>query len=479
MRRLTPNPTKMEDPLLQELLQNADSEAPGELGSSDLQLLSLPLSQWKDVEHPVNFCIPAVPSESVRTAEETYHPYSNHWEDELLLQASQAFSQEQEEEEDVLLLAASQEYEKRCGPLMTSDDVQSAVVAQVPLNTKRNNNRAANTWQAWAIGRNAASLSEWVNPDLNSVTNTDLAVWTPRFVLEVRNKDGEHYPPNTLYSLVMGLQRQLRGVVRCVNLLMDARFFQARQVLDSEMRRLRGQGLGTKVKKAEPLTNDNEDVLWQKGVLGDHTPQCLLDTLIFYIGMNFALRSGDEHRRLRFHPCQIEAKQDENGQQYLLYTEDVSKNHRGGLVDRKVKPKQVVAIANINNPERCVVRLFLTYISKRPEGAPDTAFYLQPLSKYDNSVWYSRKPVGHNKIAFTVKKLCAQVGVEGYKTNHSLRRTAATRLFQAGCDEQLIMDVTGHRSTDGVREYKEVCLDQRKALSDVIQNPRKKVKHDV
>ena len=105
---------KMEDPLLQELLQNADSEAPGELGSSDLQLLSLPLSQWKDVEHPVNFCIPVVPSESVRTAEEAYlnRPYSTLWEDELLLQASQAFLQEQEEEEDALLLAASQEYEK-------------------------------------------------------------------------------------------------------------------------------------------------------------------------------------------------------------------------------------------------------------------------------------------------------------------------------------------------------------------------------
>ena len=174
----------------------------------------------------------------------------------------------------------------------------------------------------------------------------------------------------------MGFQRQLRRAARCINILTDACFFQVRQVLDSEMRWLCGQGLGAKLKKAEPLTNDDEDVLWQKGALGDHTPQCLLDTLIFYIGMNFALRSGDEHRRLRFHPCQIEAQQDENGQQYLLYTEDVSKNHRGGLVDRKVKPKQVVTIANVSNPERCVVRLFPKYISKRPEGAPDTAFYL-------------------------------------------------------------------------------------------------------
>ena len=145
--------------------------------------------------------------------------------------------------------------------------------------------------------------------------------------------------------------------------------------------------------------------------------------------MSFTLRSSDEHRRLRFHPCQIEVvKQDENGQQYLLYTEDVLKNHRGGLVDRKVKPKQVVAVQkNSDNPEQCVVRLFLKYISKRPQGAPDTAFYLLPLSKYNESVWYSRKPVGHKKLASTVKKLCTQVGVDGYKTNHSLRKDCCNK----------------------------------------------------
>ena len=173
---------------------------------------------------------------------------------------------------------------------MASDDVQSAVVAQVPLNTKRKNNWAANTWQAWAISRNAASSPKWVNPDLNSVTDTNLAVWTSRFVLEVQNKDSEHFPPNTLYSLVMGLQRQLRGAARCINILTDAHSFQVRQVLDSEMQQLRGQVLDTKLKKAEPLTNVDEDVLWQKGALGDHSPQCLLDTLIFYIGMNVALK---------------------------------------------------------------------------------------------------------------------------------------------------------------------------------------------
>jgi len=72
MRELTPNPTKMEDPLLQELLQIADYEAPGELGSRDLQLLVQPLLQWKNVQHPVSFCIPAVLSECVLLKNRTW-----------------------------------------------------------------------------------------------------------------------------------------------------------------------------------------------------------------------------------------------------------------------------------------------------------------------------------------------------------------------------------------------------------------------
>ena len=44
-------------------------------------------------------------------------------------------------------------------------------------------------------------------------------------------------------------------------------FGQVCHVLDSDIWWLRGQGLGAKVKNAEPLTSDDEDVLWQKGAL--------------------------------------------------------------------------------------------------------------------------------------------------------------------------------------------------------------------
>ena len=46
------------------------------------------------------------------------------------------------------------------------------------------------------------------------------------------------------------------------------------------------------VQKAQVITKEQEDSLWEKGLLADETPQQLLDTLIFYIGFCFALHSG-------------------------------------------------------------------------------------------------------------------------------------------------------------------------------------------
>jgi len=63
------------------------------------------------------------------------------------------------------------------------------------------------------------------------------------------------------------------------------------------MKELKATG-NFEVKQAEPITHDVEDLMWQKGLLGDSNPQTLLDTLIFYLGLYFALRSGQEHRQL-------------------------------------------------------------------------------------------------------------------------------------------------------------------------------------
>ena len=62
-----------------------------------------------------------------------------------------------------------------------------------------------------------------------------------------------------------------------------------------QMKRLQ-LGLGSRKRQAEPLTLEEEETLWQKGLLGSHNPQALLDTMLFMNGMYFALRNGAEHR---------------------------------------------------------------------------------------------------------------------------------------------------------------------------------------
>ena len=208
-------------------------------------------------------------------------------------------------------------------------------------------------------------------------------------------------------------------------------------------------------------------------MLGDASPQALLDTMIFMNGLYFALRSGKEHRQLRFTPPQIELVEKPGDRAYLIYREDISKNHPGRLKGRKVKPKVVVHHANVENPRRCFVRLYKLYNSLCPVDRPPGSFYLLPLQKPSAACWYSNRPLGYHKLGTTVARLCKSAGIPGHKTNHSLRVTAATRLYDSGIDEQLVMETTGHRSTEGVRTYKRTSVTQRETVSDILSCTKK------
>jgi len=186
--------------------------------------------------------------------------------------------------------------------------------------------------------------------------------------------------------------------------------------------------------------------------------------MVYYTGLLFSLRSGVEHRSLRFRPSLFEPS---NERAYLRYTEDVSKTNHGGLKARKRETKVVTHYQNVDNPKRCFISLYKLYMSVCPKVRPDNVFYLKPLSKPQGECWFSSVPIGHNMLQNMVPNLLKSVGVTGYYTNHSLKATTATRLFEAGVDKQLIMQRIGD-SSSAVRSYKRIGKKLRPLTSDIL-----------
>jgi len=147
----------------------------------------------------------------------------------------------------------------------------------------------------------------------------------------VRKANKQHYCPDSLYQLCCGLQRALRVGDQDINFFEQFEFSQVRAVLDGELKRLNSTGNYVHKKKVDLITEEMEDILWEKGLLGDHSPQVLSDTMVYLTGLAFALRSGEEHRRLQFNPCQIKLVEPPVGAAYLLYKEDKSKTNQAGL----------------------------------------------------------------------------------------------------------------------------------------------------
>ena len=191
--------------------------------------------------------------------------------------------------------------------------------------------------------------------------------------------------------------------------------------------------------------------------------------MFYYNGKNFALRGIGEQYRLKVSQLVREYNPDR-----YVYTENGSKNRSGGIGDFNVPNKIVPVYSNPAARVRCHVFLLDMYIRKlpvKPKRDLDI-FYMKPLSFVpcnDISPWYHCKQrIGRNTIATMVKRFSQQAGLENGKTNHSLRATGATRLFDTGVPQRIIQEHTGHKSVISLRSYEQISHQQNQAVSNIV-----------
>ena len=167
--------------------------------------------------------------------------------------------------------------------LKSDTALEEVKASSVPKNTVCCTKWAQKIWQEWSKQRQITypnSHGEW-RIHLLIVNNEQLDKWLSKFIIEVRRYDDQPYPPNTLYNICCGLLHHIREAKPEINIFKDNAFSGFRRNLDVQMKILRSTGHSVQAKQAEPLTIDKEDQLCKGGYLGDHSPQVLLDTMLY------------------------------------------------------------------------------------------------------------------------------------------------------------------------------------------------------
>ena len=336
-------------------------------------------------------------------------------------------------------------------------------------NTEKNTQWSMRNFEAWKKARTDAKLEACPDDLLCSTDPAVLSEWLSLFAAETRNAKGKPYAPTSIYQLLSGLLRHMRTAnPEALNFLdkRDKRFAALHNSLDSIFRRLRTENVGTIVKHAEVFTREEEQALWEKGTLGTTSPKSLLNAVFFLNGKNFCLRGGEEHRRLALSQVVRHYNPD-----HYIYTENGSKNRKGTFTERHIANK-VVPIYATKAGERCHVHILDTYFSKLPRDATEQdVFYLRPLSavpKDPTQPWFQSTPIGKNELGKMVQNMCLDAGIQGNKTNHSLRATGASTLFHANIPEKIIQERTGHRSLVALRQYERTTDEQQVAVSEIL-----------
>ena len=295
-------------------------------------------------------------------------------------------------------------------------------------------------WQKRRIARFPGNEEQQVPPNLlNSSDPKLLNKWLSLYITEARKQGGGAFHPTTIYLLLAGLLRHMRSLnPSCPDFLRALKpaqphslypsssvFKPLHDALQNTFCEFQASNPASETRSAEPFSEEEEDQLWTSGALSTDTPMGLLCAVFFLNGKNLGLCGGDKHRLLKIsqltrvtHPSRY------------VYDADKCTGKEEGLThfwQKKHKTDKVFVDAIPEKGNRCHVHVLDLYLQNLPtEALEQDIFYLQPTRQYlgPSKKWFTTQPVGVNRLSRMVKEICVIAGIEGLKTNFSLKATS-------------------------------------------------------
>ena len=172
-------------------------------------------------------------------------------------------------------------------------------------------------------------------------------------------------------------------------------------------------------------------------LLGTSSAKSLLYTVYFYNGKILGLRGGD-HRNIVLNYFEL-------GSSFIKFQENSCKTFHGGVSDLKYIHRTVKHICHEEGIKLkpCLDEIYRLCIGLVEDFAKNGNAFYYTASKAKFGL--EKVPVGINTLNKVLSDLCEAAGVKR-KTANCLRVICASSLFNAGVEEKLIRERTGHRS---------------------------------
>ena len=145
----------------------------------------------------------------------------------------------------------------------------------IDLNQNFNTKHSTSTWlrrfNQWALHKKLKI------DDITDIPKAELDGVLQKFYAELVKQDGKEYETDFLKVMIASLSRHIKEACG-YSILSDQDFELSRKVLNGKAIQLQQSGKGKRPRKADALTSDEEDLLWEK-VLGKMNPVSLNYTI--------------------------------------------------------------------------------------------------------------------------------------------------------------------------------------------------------
>ncbi len=179
---------------------------------------------------------------------------------------------------------------------MKPDELEKLGQKTFATSTERKIMWAVNLFQDWRFLRIREPGSDrrlrWCDLKDSRIQPSNLCYCLCKFLSEVRRLDGTEFPAKTLYSIVVMIQMHFDKMGKQWKLIDGPEFLQVKNTLDNLMKARSLENVGSENRSADPISLEAENLMWRSSVLGEDTPVKLRDTVMFLIGLSFALRGG-------------------------------------------------------------------------------------------------------------------------------------------------------------------------------------------